>query len=41
MSNRAIMVIDKEGIIRYIEVLDSPSDMPDNEDLFEVLRKLE
>ncbi len=41
MSNRAVMVIDKEGIIRYIELLDSPSDMPDNEDLFGVLRKLE
>ncbi len=40
MSNRAVFVIDKEGIIRYIEVLNSPGDMPDNEDLFEVLRKL-
>jgi mycoredoxin-dependent peroxiredoxin len=41
MPNRAVIVIDKEGIIRYIEVLDNPGDMPDNEDLFEVLRKLE
>jgi len=40
MSNRAVIVIDKQGVIRYIEVLDSPGDMPDNEDLFEVLRKL-
>ncbi len=40
MSNRAVIVIDKEGIIRYIEVLDNPGDMPGNEDLFEVLRKL-
>src|SRR5579864_2857890 len=40
MSNRAVIVLDKEGIIRYIEVLDNPGDMPDNEDLFEVLRKL-
>lgn len=40
MSNRAVIVIDKEGIIRYIEVLDNPGDMPDNEDLFEVLHKL-
>ena len=40
MSNRALIVIDKEGIIRYIEVLDSPSDMPDNVDLFEALGKL-
>ena len=40
MSNRALIVIDKEGVIRYIEVLDSPSDMPDNVDLFEALGKL-
>ncbi len=40
MPNRAVIVIDKEGIIRYIEVLDNPGDMPDNEDLFEVLHKL-
>jgi mycoredoxin-dependent peroxiredoxin len=40
MSNRAVIVVDKEGLIRYIEVLDNPGEMPDNEDLFEVLRKL-
>ena len=40
MSNRSVIVVDKEGVIRYIETLDSPGDMPDNEDLFEVLRKL-
>lgn len=40
MSNRALIVIDKEGIIRYIEMLDNPGDMPDNDDLFEALRKL-
>jgi|SRR5437899_9374819 len=40
MSNRAVIVIDKEGIIRYIEMLDNPGDMPDNEDLFEVLHRL-
>src|SRR5579859_1416581 len=40
MSNRAVIVIDKEGIIRYIEVLDNPGDMPVNEDLFEVLHRL-
>ena len=39
-AERALFVIDKEGIIRYIEVLNSPGDMPDNEDLFEALRKL-
>lgn len=37
---RSLFVIDKEGVIRYIEVLNSPGDMPDNEDLFEALRKL-
>jgi len=38
--NRAVFVIDKEGVIRYIEILDSPSDLPDNEILFETLQKL-
>ncbi len=40
MANRAVIVIDKEGVIRYIEVLDNPGDLPDNEALFEVLRRL-
>jgi peroxiredoxin (alkyl hydroperoxide reductase subunit C) len=40
MSNRAVIVVDKEGVIRFIEVQDSPGNMPDNENLFEVLRKL-
>ena len=40
MANRALIVIDKEGVIRYIEVLNNPGDMPNNEDLFETLRKL-
>ncbi|HLH61059.1 MAG TPA: peroxiredoxin [Ktedonobacteraceae bacterium] len=40
MSNRAVIIIDKEGIIRFIEVQDSPGNMPDNENLFEALRKL-
>jgi len=40
MSNRAVILVDKEGFIRYIEVLNSPSDMPHNEELFEALRKL-
>ena len=40
MSNRAVILIDKEGVIRYIEVLNSPGDMPDNENLFDALRKL-
>jgi peroxiredoxin (alkyl hydroperoxide reductase subunit C) len=40
MSNRAVIVVDKEGVIRFVEVQDSPGNMPDNENLFEVLRKL-
>ncbi len=40
MAERALFVIDKEGVIRYIEVQHSPGEMPDNEDLFEALRKL-
>ncbi|HEV7235335.1 MAG TPA: redoxin domain-containing protein [Ktedonobacteraceae bacterium] len=40
MPERALVVIDKEGVIRYIEVLNATGDMPDNEDLFEAMRKL-
>jgi peroxiredoxin len=40
MSNRAVIVIDKKGIIRYIEVLNNPGDMPNDEDLFDALRKI-
>ena len=40
MAERALFVIDKEGVIRYIEITDSPGDMPDNENLFDALRKL-
>lgn len=40
MAERALFVIDKEGIIRYIEIMHSPGEMPNNEDLFEALRKL-
>src|SRR5215471_6670839 len=39
--DRAVFVIDKGGVIRYIEVLNSPSDLPDNDELFEVLQKLD
>ena len=38
--NRAVFVIDKEGVIRYIEILNSPSDLPDNEILFETLQQM-
>src|SRR6266496_1007704 len=40
MAERALFVIDKEGVIRYIEITHSPGDMPDNENLFDALRKL-
>jgi mycoredoxin-dependent peroxiredoxin len=39
--DRAVFVIDKAGVIRYIEILDSPGDLPDNEELFEVLQQLD
>jgi peroxiredoxin len=40
MPERALFAIDKEGAIRYIEIQDAPGNMPDNENLFEALRKL-
>ncbi len=39
MAERALFAIDKEGIIRYIEVMHLPVEMPDNWDLFEALSK--
>ncbi len=39
ISERALFVIDKEGRIAYKDIHDI-GDQPDNEDLFEVLRKL-
>lgn len=39
ISERAIFIVDKEGKLAYIDIHDI-SDQPDNEDLFEVLRKL-
>lgn len=40
MPERALFGIDKEGVIRFIEIQDVPGTMPDNENLFEALRKL-
>lgn len=40
MTERAIFIIDKQGIIRYIDIHDFSS-QPDNEALFEVLETLE
>ena len=40
ISERAIFIVDKEGKLAYTDIHDI-ADQPDNEDLFEVLRKLE
>jgi mycoredoxin-dependent peroxiredoxin len=40
MPSRAVVLIDKQGVIRFIEVLNNPGDLPNNEDLFAALRKL-
>ncbi len=39
ISERALFIVDKEGRIAYKDIHDI-ADQPDNEDLFEVLRKL-
>jgi glutaredoxin len=39
-SERAIFIIDKEGIIQYIDIHDI-DDQPDNEVLFEELRRID
>lgn len=39
ISERALFIVDKEGKIAYIDIHDI-ADQPDNEDLFDVLKKL-
>lgn len=39
-SERALFIVDKEGIVRYVDVHDI-DEQPDNEELFNVLRQLE
>jgi peroxiredoxin len=39
ISERALFIVDKEGKLAFVDVHDI-ADQPDNEDLFEVLRKL-
>lgn len=39
ITERALFIVDKEGKIAYIDIHDI-SDQPDNEDLFDVLKKL-
>ena len=40
ISERAIVIVDKKGIIRYIDVHEI-SEVPDNAQLLEVLRELD
>jgi glutaredoxin len=39
-SERALFVVDRRGIVRYVDIHDI-DDQPDNEEIFEVLRQLE
>ena len=39
-TERALFVVDKEGVVRYVDIHDI-DDQPDNEELFRVLRQLE
>jgi mycoredoxin-dependent peroxiredoxin len=40
MPERALVVIDKSGAVRWVHVHRPTSEAPDNEELFEILRKL-
>jgi peroxiredoxin len=40
VSKRSAFIIDKDGIIRYAEVLDNASEVPDFEAIHEVLKDL-
>src|SRR5437870_3756395 len=40
INERAVFIIDKEGIIRFVTILEL-GEVPDNDDAFEVLRQLE
>ena len=39
ITERALFIVDKEGKVAYIDIHDI-GDQPDNEDLFDVLKKL-
>ena len=39
-SERALFIVDKQGIVRYVDIHDI-DDQPDNEELFRFLRQLE
>lgn len=40
MTERAVFIVDKQGIVRYIDIHDFDA-LPDNEVLFEVLESLD
>jgi peroxiredoxin len=40
ITERAIFIIDKEGIIRYIDIHDI-NEQPENEELLDILKKLQ
>jgi peroxiredoxin Q/BCP len=37
----AMLIVDKKGIVRYAYYSDSMSDIPKNEEVFEVLKELQ
>lgn len=39
-SERALFIVDKEGVVRYVDIHDI-DEQPDNQELFKVLRRLE
>jgi alkyl hydroperoxide reductase subunit AhpC len=39
ITERTIIIVDKEGIVRYVDFHDITK-QPDNEELFPILRKL-
>ena len=41
MAERALLVIDKAGILQWVHVHRPIGDVPDNEELFDILRKLQ
>ncbi|MBA3826525.1 MAG: redoxin domain-containing protein [Ktedonobacterales bacterium] len=41
MPERALFVIDKQGVVQWVHVHRPTGETPDNEELFEVLRKLQ
>ena len=40
VGKRSVFVVDKEGIVRHIEILDNPGDMPSFDGIEEALKSL-